>query len=191
MKTKNKTRYVILGLLSEGPLSGYEIKKLVTLRFSGFWSESYGQIYPELKRLETDGLVTKTNSDSNRTRFLYSITEKGLENLKLWLHEPPEKELIRYEILLKLYFGHLEDPKKMAEYISDFRNEHLQALRQLEFFAAEIRGILGDHSNHPYVLMTIAFGQKVYSAYLEWCEEVLKQLADKPTYVTDFKEKGG
>jgi DNA-binding PadR family transcriptional regulator len=188
MDTKNKTRYVILGLLSEGPLSGYEIKKLITLRFSGFWSESYGQIYPELKRLEASGLVTKTGSNSHRTRFIYSITAEGLKILKLWLHQPPEKELIRYEILLKLYFGHLEGPRKLAEYITNFRNDHLRDLKQLELFATEIRGILNEHPNHPYVLMAIAFGQKVYSAYIEWCDEVLKQLASTPEYLENKKE---
>ena len=130
--------------------------------------------------MEADGLVTKTSSDSSRTRFIYSITEKGLKNLKLWLHERPEKELIRYEILLKLYFGHLEAPQKLAEYITDFRNQHLQDLRKLDLFETEIRGILGNHPNHPYVLMTIAFGQKVYTAYLEWCDQVLKQLGPTP-----------
>ena len=43
---KRKTRYVILGLLLEGSLSGYDIKKIIDTRFSFFWSESYGQLYP-------------------------------------------------------------------------------------------------------------------------------------------------
>ena len=51
------TAYVILGMVSREARSGYEIKALVdeTTRF--FWAASYGQIYPELKRLSAAGLV--------------------------------------------------------------------------------------------------------------------------------------
>jgi DNA-binding PadR family transcriptional regulator len=43
---KSKTKYPILGLLAEQPMSGYDIKKLVDVRFSFFWNESYGQSIP-------------------------------------------------------------------------------------------------------------------------------------------------
>ncbi|MCK7479112.1 MAG: PadR family transcriptional regulator [Candidatus Moduliflexus flocculans] len=62
----NNTKYVILGLLTEAPLSGYEIKKLVDIRFRFFWSESYGQIYPELKRLTAMGLIDESLSSDAR-----------------------------------------------------------------------------------------------------------------------------
>ncbi len=54
---EGKTRFVILGLLAEGPMSGYTIKKLVEARFRFFWSESYGQLYPELKALVAEGRI--------------------------------------------------------------------------------------------------------------------------------------
>ena len=44
-----QTDYVILGLLAERPLSGYQIKKIIDIRFQFFWSESFGQIFPALK----------------------------------------------------------------------------------------------------------------------------------------------
>ena len=52
-----QTDYVILGLLAEQPLSGYQIKKIVDIRFQFFWSESFGQIFPALKSLALAGLV--------------------------------------------------------------------------------------------------------------------------------------
>ena len=50
---KSKTRFAVLGILSYGPMSGYDIKKFYEQNVAGFWSESYGQIYPILKRLAT------------------------------------------------------------------------------------------------------------------------------------------
>ena len=51
------TAYVILGMVSREPRSGYEIKALVDNSTRFFWAASYGQIYPELKRLSAAGLV--------------------------------------------------------------------------------------------------------------------------------------
>lgn len=60
-----KTRYVILGLLNEEPLSGYDIKKIIDIRMSFFWQESYGQIYPELSKLREEGLIELTAGGQN------------------------------------------------------------------------------------------------------------------------------
>ena len=54
---RNAVTPVILGLLSLGPRSGYEIKTTVDRSTRFFWAASYGQIYPELRRLERDGLI--------------------------------------------------------------------------------------------------------------------------------------
>ncbi|MGH9601902.1 MAG: PadR family transcriptional regulator, partial [Terriglobales bacterium] len=49
--TTNTTRFALLGLLSLGPQSGYDLKKRMEQSIAHFWSESYGQIYPTLRRL--------------------------------------------------------------------------------------------------------------------------------------------
>ncbi len=59
-----KTRFVILGLLNEEPLSGYDMKKIIDIRMSFFWQESYGQIYPELAKLREEGLIEQINGAS-------------------------------------------------------------------------------------------------------------------------------
>ncbi|HEY1421381.1 MAG TPA: PadR family transcriptional regulator, partial [Candidatus Dormibacteraeota bacterium] len=51
------TSYVLLGMLANGPQSGYDIKQLADISTRHFWAISYGQIYPELKRLVKAGLV--------------------------------------------------------------------------------------------------------------------------------------
>ena len=57
------TARVILGVLGLGPRTGYDIKKLTDVSTRFFWSASYGQIYPELKRLEAAGLVEADDLD--------------------------------------------------------------------------------------------------------------------------------
>ncbi len=49
---------VLLGLLTIEPMSGYDLGQLIRISVGHFWRESYGQIYPNLKKLASDGLVT-------------------------------------------------------------------------------------------------------------------------------------
>ena len=90
-----KTQYVILGLLTEQPLSGYDIKKIIDFRFKFFWNESYGQIYPELKQLIEKGYIQTLSNETDRGKQLYQITELGLDHLKKWLEVKPDTETMR------------------------------------------------------------------------------------------------
>jgi DNA-binding PadR family transcriptional regulator len=171
----NKTKYLILGLLSVEPLSGYEIKKIVDTRFSFFWSESFGQIYPQLKKLNEEGLIKETTLneiDNNRIIKKYSITDNGIYELKQWLAEPVEKEIVRYEILLKMYFSNNISPEIMLGHIKEFQSLHRQQQRIFEKCQEQLEEYKDVHENHEDILMVLSFGQKVWEAYDNWCEEV-------------------
>ncbi len=121
----NATRYVILGLLSEEPMTGYDIKKMVDLRFRYFWNESYGQIYPELKKLTEEGLAEpvepeKGQSESGRPKKFYGITDSGKESFSEWMNITPEYEKQRFEFLLKIYWAQWLPTERVGEYIRDF-----------------------------------------------------------------------
>lgn len=174
---QSKTHLVILGLLSERPLSGYDIKKLIDLRFRFFWSESYGQIYPQLKKLEKEGLITTLKTqDSIRSKAHYAITETGREALSRWLTIPPEKESVRIELLLKLYFGDSSRPTVLASHIKGFQENHQRDLALLSLFKKELQSIPDPDHNHQNILSVIEFGIKTNQAYLDWCEESIAQL---------------
>ena len=71
-----QTDYVILGLLSEAPLSGYAIKKIVDLRFRFFWSESFGQIFPALRALP-EGAIIVAEGISCRQQFAHGTGRRA------------------------------------------------------------------------------------------------------------------
>ena len=80
------TAKVILGMLAARPRSGYEIKTLVDSSARFFWAASYGQIYPELKRLEDAGLITGADaSQGARQRTVYKLTAKGKRAAREWI----------------------------------------------------------------------------------------------------------
>src|SRR5262245_33185951 len=110
------TGQVILGMLAARPRSGYEIKQLVDSSARFFWSASYGQIYPELKRLEDAGLVSGNDaSQGARQRRIYNLTAKGKRAAREWIAQPPEVLETRDEGLLKLFFAGSIEPGRAAE----------------------------------------------------------------------------
>ena len=79
MPRENKTKYAVLGLLAYAPLSGYDIRRIYAQSLGNFWSESYGHIYPILKRLEDEGLATREvqRQTGKPDRNVYTITDAG------------------------------------------------------------------------------------------------------------------
>lgn len=176
-----QTDYVILGLLGERPMSGYEIKKVVDIRFGFFWNESFGQIFPALKRLFEEGLIAEAVAEEKggHSRKLYRATPNGVAALQSWLAQPVEKETYRLEILLKLYFSTYADPDVMLGHVSAFEESHLRQLEILNLFQKELEGILDLDENHREILRVIDCGQKVNRAYLDWCRETTAYLEKK------------
>src|SRR6266511_3270230 len=102
-----RSRYAILGMLSIRPMSGYDIKKTVEGSINYFWTESYGQIYPMLKSLVAERLVTKTikKQAGKPDRHVYALTTRGSKALHTWLAGQVMPTFERNELLLKLFFG--------------------------------------------------------------------------------------
>lgn len=185
---RSKTGYVLLGLLNEENLTGYEIKKIVDTRLSFFWSESFGQIYPELKRLAAGGLIavcgesaaadgkSSTSAGSSKQSIKYQITGPGRLELQEWLKSPVEKEIIRYELLLKLYFSNASSSAAMLEHIREFESNHRRQQQLFSKFEAQLKQNLDVHSNHSRILMVLSFGQKLWESYADWCGQTIALL---------------
>ena len=188
---KNKSKYAILGILSLGPISGYDIKKVFQRSVANFWNESYGQIYPLLRTLVADGLATKSikKQVGKPDRHTYALTNKGFEELQQWLIEPVKDQIGRIEIALKLFFGHqvkVADNIRQVEHFREMRDRELKALIAIE---ERLKAELADKPNLPYMLMTVSYGQHVTQALLQWCEETLSLLS-KMTAKTKKEIKG-
>lgn len=177
--------YVILGLLSEQPLTGYEMKKIIDLRFRFFWSESYGQLYPELKKmLDMQFIVLDSNTEASRGKQRYKITPAGHEELCHWLYLPPETETLRLEVLLKMYFAKLASPDVMRTHVASFLAAHQLDLLVLKQFKIELERIEDPHHNHGDILRVIDFGIKTNDAYVTWCAETLCYLQGEHDHET-------
>ena len=142
MAKKNNLRFVILGLLSQQELSGYDIKKLFETEINDFWYANHSQIYPELIKMEADGLITSRLDvvGEKLEKKYYSLTDEGRDALSMWLKEPlPVPAPSRDEFPMKLYLlneaSAPELPAMLDEELSRHENKlsYLQARQALVF----------------------------------------------------------
>jgi DNA-binding PadR family transcriptional regulator len=175
MAQKNTTAYIILGLLAHKDSSGYDLKKEIDHMISRFWDVGYGQLYPTLKMLEKEGSITgaPTLSEKGPDRIVYAITDAGKQKLIDWLSLPNEKEYIRYEILLKLFFGNLSSPVITIKRIEAFQKQHEEDLQLIRSYKANLESVFEENRDHLYYYLTVLFGEHIYKAYLEWADEAL------------------
>ena len=119
MSSLSPTARVILGLLAWEARTGYEIKQVTDRSTRFFWGASYGQIYPELRRLEAAGLVESREEPRGRVpRRIYSLTTAGRRALDAWLETADESYEVRDEGLLKLFFGDLMSEEQRRDLIA-------------------------------------------------------------------------
>ncbi|MDR3774429.1 MAG: PadR family transcriptional regulator [Terracidiphilus sp.] len=169
---------VLLGLLTIAPMSGYDLGLTIRASVGHIWNESYGQIYPNLKKLAADGSVTaKTERQKGKPdRTIYSITKKGRERLAKWLAVPPQPEIPRNELLLKLFFGTQVPADVLIGYVESMVEGEGAVLRELTRIEHEDIAQNQHYPGAPYWKMAARFGQLELKAHLRWAEETLAEL---------------
>jgi DNA-binding PadR family transcriptional regulator len=168
------TGKAILGTLSFGAKSGYEIKSMVDRSTRFFWAASYGQIYPELRKLAKAGLVEgEAKPTGGRRRTVYRLTDTGRDELRRWLEKPPEVFELRDESILKLFFASEATPERAIEIVEArkrFHEEKIAELREIEAYAKR----RSESDPYPYLVLRsgIAFSESV----IEACERAQAEL---------------
>jgi len=180
MPRENKTKYAVLGLLAYAPMSGYDVKRIYAQSLGNFWSESYGHIYPILKRLEEEGLATRAveHQDGKPDRNVYTITDLGREELHHWLAQTLDPHKERVELLLKIFHGWEVGPAAMIEHVKRTRAEHAALLKKYDHYDQAMA--CEAEPPAPYWLMTVSCGRHMSNAYIAWCDETLAKLEQLP-----------
>lgn len=178
MAKENRSKYAVLGMLATGPKSGYDIKQTIETSIGHFWNESYGQIYPILKRLTQDGLATRTHvqQENRPDRQVYTITDEGLAELRAWLETPVERPAERIEILLRLVFGqHIPVDvhiRQLERYQELYRQDQAVIQGALAHFAKQD----ATRPEIAYWKIAVEYGHLNSEAMIRWCDEALAVL---------------
>lgn len=174
-------RYSILGLLHYKDMHGYQIKKHIEGNFGHMWTVNYGQIYPNLKSLLDDGLVTmkeESNGGKGPSRKRYSITDKGRQAFTDWLAESPERPmLLRDPFLMRFVFFGFGDPDRAVALLDEQIEHWEKQLQQREKNMARWR------SHDVYVRMMAELGISQNRMFLEWLHQARQEiLADAQSH---------
>lgn len=159
------------------PMSGYDIKKAIDGSIAHFWNESFGQLYPSLKKMADEGLVLMENQQQGtKIKIVYSITDRGREVLKEWLALSPEKEQIRMESLLKIFFGYNMDIDVTIKHIKEMEENFKLQTAVLKEIIKEIEGYRDENHSHIFPILTAEYGVIYYEACLKWAAQAIEKL---------------
>jgi PadR family transcriptional regulator, regulatory protein AphA len=176
MSNLTPTARVILGMLRLGVQTGYDIKKVIDNSTRFFWTASFGQIYPELKRLRRAGLVKAEQSPRGKVqRTVYSLTPKGEEALREWLTDSYDVLFeIRDESLLRIFFG---DVLTRDEVLANVRaQQEVFELVLARFHEIEVEAREGVEAGSVYPMVALQYGLDFITWARDWYAELERRI---------------
>ena len=164
---------ILLGLLTQKSMSGYELKKLFSISFSYFSGLSFGSIYPALKKMEQQGLISMRLEiqENAPNKKVYSITEQGRDEFQDLLKQPMQSERYRSEFLSRLFFfSHIEKEERVwlvDAYLKSIKDEK----HQLDDARPQINKIAD-----PFQRECLLFGLRMKADMVKNVEKTLKAI---------------
>ncbi|MGV9348010.1 PadR family transcriptional regulator [Streptomyces spiralis] len=182
-------RNAVMAALLEGEASGYDLAKGFDASVANFWMATPQQLYRELERMESEGLVTARVVEQERrpNKRLFSLTEAGMEAVRAYVAERPGRPTtIRDELLVKVQCADVGDIEavraaigermewaaaKLARY--ERLREHLLKGRTEDEYFAEAERV------GPY--LTLLRGMAFERENIQWGEIALRRLERRAT----------
>ena len=175
-------RAAILGFLSWKPLSGYDLKKMLSQSEIFYWSGNNNQVYKSLLELQQDGLVDYLvqQQESLPAKKIYSITEQGLAELQNSLQTAPELPELRKNFLIQLAWCELLSDRQIIRLLEEYTNE-LESRLQLFLGQAQITAHHPQRSDREsYLWRRIHYNLvEAYQTELNWTRQTLLDFRQK------------
>lgn len=175
-------KHALLGFLNYGGTTGYQLKENFDNSIAHFWQANLSQIYPTLKEMERDGLLTMEveYQESRPNRKVYHITDKGREELRRWLRLPTSLASVHEPFLIKVFFG---SELSTEEILAHLRSQLELHRAQLDAYAAmeataSCRSAVAASLVRESVFwdLTLQMGVKSEEAWIAWLEDAIRQI---------------
>ncbi|WP_249901732.1 PadR family transcriptional regulator [Paenibacillus sp. PK3_47] len=164
---------IILGLLMEGTMSGYDLKKNIDSSVGTFYTASYGSLYPALKRLSDKELVSLTETDNSKNKKLYTLLPSGQKHFLDWLAGPSQGG--RNEQLIRIFFYDYLDEEtrqlRLGEYLFKTEQE-IRTLETVQGIVAEELKHLPNPGDYHYRLSVLSYGLKHFEMEKQWLKDI-------------------
>ena len=136
-------RYALLALLRVGPLSGYDLQKQFSQSVGHVWHAPDSQIYPELRKMETAGLVEGEDQvrGARGTRRVYHVTPAGEAAYAEWMASPLDYQRVRDPAHLRAAYLEAAPPESARDFFLRHIQEWEGELAQFEGELTHIRNM--------------------------------------------------
>jgi len=166
-------KFPVLGFLMDAEMTGYDLKRRFQDSVGFFYRVSDGSLYPALKKLARDGLVTmRAERHGKRARKVYAITQKGRERFLKMLAEPSPPVFIHDEAQVKIYFGHHDPDSALA---------HMQRMHGFNAIMSEhlsrLVGELKTRGENPFRSVLLKFGHQLTAFTVKMIEKLEVEMA--------------
>ena len=163
----NATAGALLGLLHDGPRSGYELIAAAEEIIGGFWTITRSQAYRELAALADRGLLRRGETGP-RDRQPYHLTATGQAAFRQWVNSSPEPENLRIPLLLRLTFIDAINPGQLQAMVSEHHAVHQRRLTAYRSLDRQLAAAGVPEEKR----VTLAFGISYETAVLRWFREL-------------------
>jgi DNA-binding PadR family transcriptional regulator len=169
----NPTAASLLGFLHRRPMTGWELLRAVEISIGYFWNVTQSHVYREIRSLEEQGLVT-AGPPGPRERRPLKITRAGRRAFQQWISKEPAQELIRFPLLVSVFFGDHLDPETLEQFADAHRRRHEERLAEYRRIVEVLTGedCPTDSPFPPetrrFALATVRFGMEFEEAALRW-----------------------
>jgi DNA-binding PadR family transcriptional regulator len=165
------------------PCTGYDIAREFKERaFSNFWYATHSQIYPELKRLTDEGLITYdiVIQGEKLEKKKYTLTEKGREEFMEWLHKDEDLMMTAKDIFrLRTFFSQFYTGEEFRHQLTSHIEKHKERKKQLQFIQSNVH-FKGCKPGNPafgdYMVLEGAILRE--DSYIEWLQRCLTYYQD-------------
>jgi DNA-binding PadR family transcriptional regulator len=167
----------ILGLISQRPLTGYDLRKVFQTTPMGHFSSSPGAIYPALKRIEEAGWIRSvaTEGQTGRQRVAYEITARGLKVFQEHLSKPVTQEDVTWHLdQLMLRFAFMDgviDRARIVQFLQEFATQMDTHVADLRRYVESVKGNLP-----PCARLAMESGIQDYEMHAQWARRALQEL---------------
>ncbi len=169
--------HTLLGLLAGRPATGYDLARRLRRPVGYFWSAGHSQIYPELARLEADGLLRHTvvAGAGPRDTKRYRVTAAGRRTLRAWLLATTP-DVDEREILLRVYLLYTLSPAEAVGVVEALREHHRRTLAEFLTHRTDDDPATQEWGPEVTSRATLEWGITFEEGRIRWCEGLLADL---------------
>ncbi len=187
-------KHGILGLLSYGSMSGYDISRTFKDSLNYFWTAQTSQIYRELQTLKEKGWANNeiVEQKGKPDKKVFSITESGRQELNRWLTDDNTEFAVRSPLLMKIFFRGERSIDENIQYFDKMQEKGKTFISMMQRPPESLINYsekIDDPLKAVYWKMTLEYGIMYQQMYLNWVEKCKKELEEIKNEYFDNKWK--